>query len=257
MNDKLKTLSRASVKRIMSTLKKILFDAMKHKSPAADIKLPSAERVTYMLLTDKEVDRIHEDVKGTKDEPIILLAAWCGLRRGEIFALKWDDVNWTEGILRIDESRCVTSENTYIDKRPKSENGVRSVVVPEDLLGLLLGLKKAQMKDLEKKKKKKKEKTSAVILEKELTGARIFEIRPDSWSSYFAELVTIKGWPPVRFHDLRHYHASWLYDKGIPDHYAAERLGHDVQILKSIYQHLQASRRTEIDSNLRQLHKNL
>lgn len=252
MNGKQEKLSRASVRRMMSALKKILFDGMKHRSPAKDITLPTPEKVIYRLLTDKEMEQIQSDVKGTRDEPVILLAAWCGLRRGEIFALKWDDIDWNTNMIRIDESRCITDNNNYIDKRPKSENGLREVIAPEYLMDLLEALKKSQMQDLEKKNKKKK-KTEPK--EEEQKQARIFEMRPDSWSSYFAALVRTKGWPSISFHDLRHYHASWLYDKGIPDQYAAQRLGHDVQILKSIYQHLGVSRRKEIDNNIRQLHK--
>lgn len=251
MTSKLKTMSRASVRRLMSALKKMLFDALKHKSPAKDIALPDPEKNPIRLLTDKEMEQIHNDVRGTRDEPIILLAAWCGLRRGEIFALKWDDIDWAKGVVRVDESRCITEENDYIDKRPKSENGVREVVVPEYLLNLLEDLKKSQMQVSDKPKKKSKVKKT----EKENKEARIFDMRPDSWSSYFAKLVRDKNWPEISTHSLRHYHASWLYAQNIPDQYAAARLGHDIQILKSIYQHLGLDKRHEIDDNIRNLYK--
>jgi len=249
MNEKLKTMSRASVKRLMSALKKILEDAMKHKNPAREIKLPREEKYVPKVLTDQEMQQIHDAVRGTRDEPIILLAAWCGLRRGEIFALKWNDVDWDRGRLRVDESYCLTEENVYVDKRPKSENGIREVVVPEYLLNLLDGLRKSKTKkgagrenvvELDSGKNKKPD-------------HRIFGMRPDSYSSYFAELVREKGLPKIRFHDLRHYHASWLYARGVPDQYAAQRLGHDIKILKSIYQHLGLDRQAEIDDNIRQM----
>lgn len=253
MNSKQKDLTNASVRRIMSTLKRILEDALKHKSPARDIKLPKAEKYQPKVLTENEMQLIHNAVKGTRDEPIILLAAWCGLRRGEIFALKWNDVNWKEGTLRVDESYCITEECEYVDKRPKSENGLRQVVVPEYLLGLLENLRKP------KEKKKKKGQENIVELNQgkdEKADHRIFDMRPDSYSSYFAELVREKELPQIRFHDLRHYHASWLYARGIPDQYAAQRLGHGIQILKTIYQHLGLDRKTEIDDNIRHMHDN-
>jgi len=247
MNDKQKTLTQASVRRIMSTLKRILEDALKHKSPAKDIKLPQEEKYCPRVLTEPEMNQIHDAIRGTRDEPIVLLAAWCGLRRGEIFALKWDDLDWNRGRLRVDESYCLTEDHTYVDKRPKSENGLREVVVPEYLLGLLEALGKP------KEKKKKKGQENVVELNRGKAGHRIFNIRPDSYSSYFAELVREKGLPKIRFHDLRHYHASWLYARGVPDQYAAQRLGHDIKILKSIYQHLGLDRQMEIDDNIRQM----
>lgn len=159
----------------------------------------------------------------------------CGLRRGEIFALKWNDIDWDKSTVRVDESFCVTTEHKYVDKRPKSENGVREIVIPEYLLQLLEKLRNDQQEN----------------------NQRIFAIRPDNFSSYFAELVREKKLPKIRFHDLRHYHASWLYARGIPDQYAAQRLGHDIQILKGIYQHLGLDKKIEIDKNIRQMYSGL
>lgn len=247
MNDKLNkekgNLSQSSVRRMMSALKKILEDAMKHKSPAKDVKLPQEEKYTPKVLSEKEMQIIHDAVKGTRDEPIVLIAAWCGLRRGEIFALKWNDIDWDNGRLRVDESYAITENNSYVDKRPKSENGIREVIVPEYLLGLLDEMRKKNgvVVSIGKKKKKQNE------------DHRIFNIRPSSYSSYFAEMVRLKELPKIRFHDLRHYHASWLYARGVPDQYAAQRLGHDIQILKSIYQHLGLDKQVEIDNNIRHM----
>ncbi len=243
MADKSKEVSQASVRRMTSVLKSALADALKAKSPARDIKLPKEEKYVPRVPNDIEMAQIHDAVRGTRDEPIVLLAAWCGLRRGEIFALRWNDVDWKTGILRIDEARSINEDNDYEDKRPKSENGLREVVVPEYLLGLLEALRKP---------KKKKGQVVAISAN---SDHRIFEMRPDSWSSYWAAFVTEKKLPKHRFHDLRHYHASWLYARGIPDQYAAQRLGHDIQMLKRVYQHLGLDRRMEIDDNIRQMHR--
>ena len=88
--------------------------------------MPIEENNKPHVLTDTEMAKIHDHVRGTRDEPIILLAAWCGLRRGEIFALKWNDIDWNVGELTVDESYCIDEDCKYLDKRPKSENGVRT-----------------------------------------------------------------------------------------------------------------------------------
>ncbi|GAB6154772.1 site-specific integrase [Desulfosporosinus burensis] len=252
INLKLKTLSQSSVRRMTSALKVMLHDAMKGKSPARDVKLPLEEKYTPRVLTEKEMQQIHDVVKGTRDEPIILIAAWCGLRRGEVFALKWNDLDWEKGTLRVDESYCINDDNLYEDKRPKSENGIRVVAVPEYLMNLLEQLRKSKFGKIEPIKKVK-------VVEpdqpKNEGDHRIFNIRPDNYSSYFAEFIRDNNLPVIRFHDLRHYHASWLYARGIPDQYAAQRLGHDIAILKSIYQHLGLDKQIEIDDSIRQMHK--
>lgn len=234
MNDKLKTLSKSSVRRIMSVLKRSLGDIMKDRSPVKDVKLPEEEKSTPHLLTDDEMKMIHETVKGTRDEPIILLAGWCGLRRGEIFALKADDVSVQKGTLIIDESYSATPEGKYVLKRPKSENSVREVVVPKYLMNLLENIVKQMMKEGR-------------------MGERLFPMRPDSYSSYFAKLVRKHNFPPIRFHDLRHYHASWMYSQGIFDQYAAQRLGHDIDTLKRIYQHLALHDQQAVEDNIRNM----
>nr|PZN08410.1 MAG: site-specific integrase [Caldicoprobacter oshimai] len=230
MNNKLKELSPTTVRKHMFVLRKILDDALKHKNPARNIKIPAQSEYMPHVPTSEEFEMIHQAVKGTRDEIIVLLAGWCGLRRGEIFALKWNDINWKEGTIRIDESRSI-SEDGFLDKQPKSKNGLREIVVPEYLMNLL-----------EQYRRKQKQITE-----------RIFPIRPDYYSSYFAELIKKKGLPNIRFHDLRHYHATWLYEQGVPDQYAAQRLGHDIHVLKSIYQHLQVDKKKEIDESIRKL----
>lgn len=228
MNDKLKQLSPTTVRKHMFVLKEMLHDALKHKSPMTDISLPQQEKYKPKVPTKKEFESIHAALKGTRDEILILLAAWCGLRRGEIFAMKWDDIDWVNQTIRIDEAMAI-SKNGFIEKLPKSKNGLRTIAAPEYLISLL-----------DRHRKKQKEITE-----------RIFNIRPDHYSSYFAELIRKNELPKIRFHDLRHYHASWMYTQGVPDHYAAQRLGHDIHVLKSIYQHLDMDIKNDIDNIIR------
>jgi integrase len=59
----------------------------------------------------------------------------------------------------------------------------------------------------------------------------------------------------IRFHDLRHYHATFLHNNGIPDQYAADRLGHDIMVLKKIYQHLDQDTKKASDAKMMDLLK--
>jgi integrase len=54
----------------------------------------------------------------------------------------------------------------------------------------------------------------------------------------------------IRFHDLRHYHATWLYKNGIPDLVAAQRLGDDLQTIKRIYQHIGDDTKKKFDDEI-------
>lgn len=259
ISNKLKAgLSPTTVRKHFFILNKMLQEALKNKNPCRDIKPPKKEDYKPYVLCDHEFELIHSAFKGTVDELIILLAAWCGLRLGEIFALRWNDINGNT--IKVDEAKSI-SEDGYVDDTPKSERGIRDVAAPKHIIELFETLKRDQLK-------------------KGLPEF-IFKFRPDGYSKRFGRLIdahnkayddvkkgsnkvyTAKKYkrrhsfnlqteklPDVRFHDLRHYHATVLYKNGIPDHYAAERLGHDVMVLKKIYQHLQADTRKEMDNKI-------
>lgn len=59
--------------------------------------------------------------------------------------------------------------------------------------------------------------------------------------------------PKTRLHFLRHYDATWLYGNDVLDHLAAERLGHDIKVLKEIYQHLGVKKKDEINRKIIEL----
>ena len=103
-------------------------------------------------------------------------------------------------------------------------------------------------------KKKKKPKVVVEITDKKNKSDQfIFPMRPDSYSSYLAKLVREKNMPKTRLHFLRHYHASWLYENDVLDHLAAERLGHDIKVLKQIYQHLGVEKKEKINKRIIEL----
>lgn len=211
---KLKTLSSTTVRKHIYILGAILEDVLRNKNPCKYIEIPEVAHYDYHIVTDEEYKVIREFFRGKAYEPIILLGALCGMRRGEIFALKWDDIDEKKQTIRIDQAMCI-SEDGYIEKETKSDNGIRTIVAPAEIFNLL-----------ERKR-----------LQQKVIRERIFPSRPDSFSSWFGECM-IKLNLDIRFHDLRHYHATWLYKNGIPDLFAAQRLGDDLQTIKKIYQHI-------------------
>ncbi|SKA83795.1 Phage integrase family protein [Caloramator quimbayensis] len=126
-----------------------------------------------------------------------------------------NDVDKTNQTIKIDQSLCISTEG-YIEKNTKSKNGIRTIVAPKEVFDLF-----------EKRRKGQK-----------ILSDRIFNFRPDTFSKQFAKDMKKIGLEDIRFHDLRHYHATWLYKNGIPDLFAAQRLGDDLQTIKRIYQHI-------------------
>jgi integrase len=251
MSDKLKEgLSSTTVRKMFFILSAIFGMALKGKNPMLGMKAPSAEPFEPYELTDEEFSLIRAAFTGTIDEPIILIAGWCGLRLGEILALKWNDIDAKNSTIFVDEALALEEEG-YEDNSPKSDRGTREVKAPEYIFSLLENIRLKQKK----------------------IKPNIFSFRPDGYSGRFGDLIdeynkafdegksrNAKPYkrrhsfnlqpqklPDIRFYDLRHYHATYMFEHGIDDQYAARRLGHEVAVLKKTYQHLREKRKTETD----------
>lgn len=274
ISKKLDKLSTTTVRKHFFVLNKMLNDALKDNNPCKDISPPAETEYTPYVPSEEEFNRLLAAVKGMYDEPIILLAGKCGLREGEIFHLKSDDLNDENESIRIDETLSL-GEDGYEPKHPKSKKGYRTIVVNSDLYKIL--------KNISNIKKKKAKKVINISSKKPEEVLLFDEMRPDSYSKRFAKIIryhnemfdirkkfgqdALKHYlkyhtkSSIRkhinlqneklavftFHSLRHYHTTVLYENNVPDQYAAERLGHDIKTMKTVYQHLRLEKKQEID----------
>ena len=157
-----------------------------------------------------------DTVKGSFDEIPILLAGWLGLRRGEIFGLRWSDVDFDKRTLAIEQT-SVRFTKEHI-KSPKSDSSRRTLMLPPYICKILLRYR---------------------TNEKVLTTTICGRYKPQSYSERFSRLLEQQGLEHLRFHDLRHYNATIMLKYGIPDKVASKRLGHSsTQVTKEIYQHV-------------------
>jgi integrase len=255
-----KSKSKLTVKKHLAVLSSILGMALKQKNPCIGVEISNAKGEVRYVPTTEEFERLLNAVEGMWDEIPILLASWCGMRLGEIFCLKVNDI--TGDKIRIDENRAL-SEDGYVEKDPKSENGKRVVAVPDYIMELINSrISEFKLKD----------------------DDYIFNMRPDSYGKRFAKLIMYhnlmltnkptgrqapfhddsiprmlkiqsKPIPDFTFHALRHYHATVLYEQHIPDLYAAQRLGHDIMVLKRIYQRLRLKEKTSLDDTIKDIFK--
>ncbi len=238
-----------SARNIFAFLKQVFYKALKYKSPFEEVKLPEEKKVDYNIPETEDFEKIHEFFFGKPIEPIFLLAGWAGLRRGEIFALKPDDLDYNKNTVRVDEDYIINEEGKYEFGPPKSKNGYRTVVIPLYLMELLRPIAEERQKELMSIDQTKLSKTEIEEMK------RLFQGRPDNFSSQFAKLIRRNKLPKIRFHDLRHYQATWLQDNGFPEDYAAKRMGQSKDVLRKIYQHLRPKKEEDLDAKIIELHK--
>lgn len=180
------------------------------------------------------------------------LFRYTGIRLGEANALRWADVDFEKGIIRIDDAMPWEGNTPYAE-RVKSKKAVRSVPILAPFRPLLLQ-EKANHAD-----------TDFVLsgTEKPLTKSQYDKrweayCRPLGLSTYKeytvqiaatacrpARTTTRKVWRSVvTAHQFRHLYATVLFEAGIPDLGAQQLLGHaDITTTRRVYQHVREKQR--------------
>jgi integrase len=162
----------------------------------------------------------------------VLLALTTGMRRGEILALRWKNVSDNSGTVHVAESLEQTKAGLRF-KPPKSGR-TRTIALPAFAIEELRRLKREQAEQL-------------LALGVRQTGETLVCPRfdgeprqPRSLTHEFSAMMgRLKNIPPVRFHDLRHTHATQLLGAGLHPKIAQERLGHStIAITMDIYSHV-------------------
>ena len=126
--------------------KKAIRDGLVAINPALGIKLPKVHLKEKSSLSDSEVKRILQAAKDYCDNPktknvnifpLINLALVSGLRRGELLALTWDNIDFSTGRIYVTNSVCELNIQTVI-KTPKTDASKRSMIIPSAMLDLLI-----------------------------------------------------------------------------------------------------------------------
>ena len=173
--------------------------------------------------------------------PIMLL--YTGLRRGELLALRWEDIDRKNKVIHINKA-VYFAGNTPRLKLPKSEAGRRDVVLldalleylPEGQQGYLFGDDAPLTKSSIRKRWLSWCKAAGLATSEEVKRHRNDKNNRD--------YVTLKWTPDITPHQLRHAYATILFDAGIDEKDAQELLGHaSIQVTRDIYTHIRQRRR--------------
>jgi integrase len=161
----------------------------------------------------------------------VRLALSAGLRRGEVLGLSWGDVDSVNGLLRVRRSLCCTSGEL---KTPKTESGIRDVALDACMLSDLMRWKAAQAEYLFTFGIAQGAETPIISSE---IGGRMDGHHMGRWWRAFKKRY---GFDTLRFHDLRHTHATMLISSGLNPKAVSSRLGHSsVGITLDLYAHAQ------------------
>ena len=158
-----------------------------------------------------------------------MLAIHTGLRRGELLGLRWGDLDLQKGLLFVRRSltRVRQGESYVIQEGPtKSRSSRRTIDLSPDIVQALLRHPAGD------------DPTRDYVFRSRTGGP----IDPSNLDTSFRRDLAAAGLPEVRFHDLRHTHASLLIAAGVHPKAIQARLGHaSIQTTLNIYGHLMPS----------------
>ena len=179
------------------------------------------QRIQFLssVEVDALVRAVPDDVLGEVERPLYLTAALTGLRIGELLALRWRDVDWVAGRIRVAES--------YTRGRfgsPKSARGVRSVPLADRLAG-----------DLERhfRGSSYQADDDLVFCHPQIGSV----LDPSKLRKRFGRALAAARLRPIRFHDLRHTFGTQMAAAGAPLRAIQEWMGHADYSTTAVYAH--------------------
>ena len=243
-----KTLSARTVRHYHDTLSSIFKQAVKwelmYKNPMEGVHRPKVRKKAVKALDDDRAVQLLRCLKNEKNmsfRAAVMLALTCGLRLGEVGALNLSDVDWKNGTIDIRRARHYTPGRGSYDGATKTERSDRMIDLPPAMLALLDETRKYQ------------ETIVALAGDAWKGDGRIvcgwngLPYHHDTPSKQWQTFARKHGFDGVRFHDLRHSHATLLFANNIDAVAVASRLGHtDASTTLRMYAH--ALRRRDRDS---------
>lgn len=203
-------------------------------NPVATVTPPKGDTPEQTPYTPEQARKFMNALGGEslKWRTYFHLALLSSMRRGELIALSWDDIDLTTGMVCIAKSAYYSAGNGVIVKQPKTTAGKRMITVPLWLCALLEEHHTEQALQRLKIGSEWHE-TGAVFTQ--WNGTRL---HLDSPSKKMREIIQREGLPPQTPHGLRHTGASLLIAGGVDYKTVQHRLGHSrASTTMDIYAH--------------------
>ena len=212
-----------------SALERAVRDDLLRTNPAIGCKLPPKKAREMQVLTREELQRFLIQAKFEGYYEVFLLDLATGLRRGELMALQWDDLNFKTGVLNVNKQVYDVRGQLQISV-PKTKNSVRKIVLPPAVVAVLQEYKKT-------------------VDSRWMFPSPVKEdcpITPGVVRRRLQLILEHAGCKHVRFHDLRHTFATLALENGMDVKTLSAMLGHvSAATTLDIYTHVTGDMQTE------------
>lgn len=213
---------------LSKTLKAAIVAEYVTKNAAAHASPPSYTPKKITVWTEDEMKDFIERSESSWLHELYVLALTTGMREGEMLALNWTDIDFTRNIITIDKSLKYTGDSGLFIKDPKTPNSFRNITIPKFTMNKLI--------------LKREKQAAGIKLVFDDDGEYIY---PSAASRYFVRECKKLGLTKIRFHEMRHTHATHLLRK-YSVKVVAERLGDTPLTVLTTYAHVLPSMQDEV-----------
>jgi integrase len=203
------------------------------RNVASTVDAPRVKAREIEVLSPAEVQTVLERLRGRPLYPIAAVLLGTGLRRGELLALRWQDVDLDGGRLRVEQALEETTRGGLVVKGPKTRHGKRTVTLAPSTVAVLRDHRKTQL-----------EERLLLGLGRPADDAPVFadwtgSLHRPHWLTQAWRKAMKRAGLKVSLHSLRHTHASTLIASGLDVLNISRRLGHATSMLTlTTYGHL-------------------
>jgi integrase len=244
-----KGLRPSTIRAVHGTLSLSLEQASRfgilRNNPIRGAHAPKPPRRPATLWSAEETASFLSYIEGTTLHTIVCTFGATGMRRGELLALRWTDINFDEGTIHIQRTITRQFDLSWTIGPPKSEQSLREIAIPDELVALLRNHKRDQDR---RRQESPLWSTEDWVFDRgdgEMLSTNQLEYM---WSKAIRE----SGLPAIRKHDLRHGAATAMLEAGIPLKVISEHLGHaSVAITADVYQHVTKTMQRQAADTLR------
>ena len=180
------------------------------RNPCEDCIVPKPRKLEMKILPPEHIKAYLDAAEARGLLPMFYLELVSGLRKGELVALRWDDLDIQQRTIFVSKQYVRNPDGSLELTRPKTENSVRLVSIPQTTVDLLI-------------QEHSKHPDSPYMFPSPLTGEMY---HPDSVVNLHKKILKDAGLEHLRFHDLRHTFATTALQNGVDVKTVSSMLGH-------------------------------
>jgi integrase len=212
-------------------------------NPALKVPRPRPEANEMLFLNEQQSRWFLDAAKSSRLYALFALAVGTGMRQGELLALHWPDMDFDRGTVTIRRSLAQV-KNRFILKEPKTKASRRTITIPAFALVALRDHRKAMLAEGNIDAPAFCTNTGTFIAKSNLIRRTFRSVLTGAVQAQAREveekrLDSLSSFPEIRFHDLRHTHATLLLASGASLKAVSQRLGHSrVEMTLKVYAHV-------------------